>query len=103
MRGVNQILQHRPKADGQSGSEFMENMENVAILSVGEYFMFPLNSGRYLRDQRCQERYCTYLDTIHVFCVAAAMSVSHMKPDSSLHKAKEASPVVETTREKQYK
>lgn len=81
----------------------MENMENVAIPSVGECFMFPLNLESYLRDQRCQERYCTNLDAIHIFCVAAVMKVSHKKPDSSLYKAKEASPVVETRREKQYK
>lgn len=62
--------------------------------------MFPLNSESYLRDPRCQERYCTHLDTIHIFCVVAVMKVPHKKPDSSLHETKEDSPVVETRREK---
>lgn len=74
-------------------------MENIAIPSAGECFMFSLNSESYLRDPRCQERHCTYLDTIRIFCVVAVMKVSHKKPDS-LHEAKEASPVVETRREK---
>lgn len=54
----------------------MENVENVAIPSVGECFVFPLNSDGYLRDPRCQERYCTYLDTIPTFCAVAVLKVS---------------------------